>query len=95
MAWRRNGGRAFGTGDLPNLMFPMTFLAGVYAWDDDWSCTGGPAGLVDRVPRHLDLQAWLVDLGRDATPDCEGRRMVDLTGTALRFPCIVHGGGAR
>ena len=68
-AWRPDGGRAFGTGDLPNLMFPAdrSWLVSTL-WDDDWSCIGGPAGLVDRVLRHPDLQARSVALGQDATP---------------------------
>jgi hypothetical protein len=41
-------------------------------WDDDWSCIGGPAGLVDRFLRHPDLQARPVALDQDATlPDHE------------------------
>ena len=68
-AWRPSDGRAFGTGDLPNLMFPAdrSWLVSTL-WDDDWSCIGGPAGLVDRVLRHPDLQARSVALGQDATP---------------------------
>ena len=68
-AWRPDGGRAFGTGDLPNLMFPAdhSWLVSTL-WDDDWTCMGGPAGLVDRVLRHPDLQARPVALGQDVTP---------------------------
>jgi hypothetical protein len=36
--------------------------------DDDWSCLGGPTGLVDRFLRHPDPQARPVALGQDATP---------------------------
>ena len=68
-AWRPGDGRAFGTGDLPNLIFPAdhSWLVSTL-WDDDWSCIGGPAGLVDRFLRHPDLGARQVALGQDATP---------------------------
>ena len=68
-AWRPSDGRAFGTGDLPNLMFPAdrSWLVSTL-WDDDWSCIGGPAGLVDRFLRHPDLRARKVALGQDARP---------------------------
>ena len=69
VAWRPSDGRAFGTGDLPNLMFPAdrSWLVSTL-WDDDWTCIGGPAGLVDRFLHHPDLQARPVALGQDATP---------------------------
>jgi hypothetical protein len=68
-AWRPGDGRAFGTGDLPNLIFPAdhSWLVSTL-WDDDWTCLGGPAGLVGRFLRHPDLQARPVALGQDATP---------------------------
>jgi hypothetical protein len=68
-AWRPTGGRSFGTGDLPNLMFPAdrSWLVSTL-WDDDWTCIGGPAGLVDRFLRHPDLHARPVALGQDVTP---------------------------
>ena len=68
-AWRTADGRAFGTGDLPNLMFPSDHCWLVSTlWDDDWTCLGGPAELVGRFLRHPDLQARQVVLGDDATP---------------------------
>jgi len=72
-AWRPDDGRAFGTGDLPNLMFPAdrSWLVSTL-WDDDWTCIGGPADLIDRVLRHPDLQARSVALGQDATPPGHG-----------------------
>jgi hypothetical protein len=68
-AWRPDDGRAHGTGDLPNLMFPAdrSWLVSTL-WDDDWTCIGGPAELVDGFLRHPDLQARPVALGQDATP---------------------------
>jgi hypothetical protein len=68
-AWRRSDGRAFGTGDLPNLIFPAdhSWLVSTL-WDDDWSFIGGPAGLVDGFLRHPDLRARPMALGQDATP---------------------------
>jgi hypothetical protein len=56
-AWCPADGRAYGTGDLPNLMFPAdhSWLVSTL-WDDDWSSIGGPAGLVDKFLRHPDLR---------------------------------------
>jgi hypothetical protein len=68
-AWRPDDGRVRGTGDLPNLMFPAdrSWLVSTL-WDDDWTCIGGPAELVDGFLRHPDLQARPVAPGQDATP---------------------------
>jgi hypothetical protein len=68
-AWRPSDGRAFGTGDLPNLMFPAdrSWLVSTL-WDDDWTCIGGPAGLVNSFLGHPGLQARPVTLGQDAAP---------------------------
>jgi hypothetical protein len=67
--WRPEDGRAYGTGDLPSLMFPADhpWLVSTL-WDDDWTCIGGPDELVDRVLRHPDLQTRPVALGQDVTP---------------------------
>jgi hypothetical protein len=63
------GHPGFFPGALPNLMFPAdrSWLVSTL-WDDDWTCLGGPAGLVDRFLRHPDLRATPVALGQDATP---------------------------
>jgi len=65
--WRENNSAWYGA--LPNLIFPADrwWLVSTL-WDDDWSCIGGPAGLVDRFLQHPDLEARSVTLGRDATP---------------------------
>lgn len=67
--WRRSALSSFWKGALPNLMFPAdrSWLISTL-WDDDWSCVGGPAGLVGKFLRHPDLQARQVALGQDATP---------------------------
>jgi hypothetical protein len=56
-------------GALPDLMFPAdrSWLVSTL-WDDDWTCIGGPAKLVDGFLRHRSLQAYPVTLGEDATP---------------------------
>ena len=66
-SWRGNDPGSRGV--LPDLMFPAdrSWLVSTL-WDDDWSCVGGPAGLVGRLLRHPDLQARPVVLGQDATP---------------------------
>lgn len=49
--WRHHGDRSFWKGSLPNLMFPAdhSWLVSTL-WDDDWTCIGGPAALIDRFP---------------------------------------------
>lgn len=66
--WRGNGPGSW-KGALPDLMFPAdrSWLVSTL-WDDDWSCIGGPAGLVGSFLRHPDLQARPVTPGQDATP---------------------------
>jgi hypothetical protein len=65
--WRRNNPGSYGV--LPNLIFPAdrSWLVSTL-WDDDWSCIGGPAGLVGRFLHNPDLRARPVTLGQDATP---------------------------
>lgn len=67
--WRQYGDWSFWKGALPNLMFPAdhSWLISTL-WDDDWSCIGGPAGLVNGFLHHPGLQARPVALGQDATP---------------------------
>jgi hypothetical protein len=67
--WRRHGPWSFWKGALPNLMFPAdhSWLVSTL-WDDDWTCIGGLAELVDRFLGHPDLAARPVVLGQDATP---------------------------
>lgn len=67
--WRQGGPWSFFKGVLPNVMFPAdrSWLVSTL-WDDDWTCIGGPAGLIDRFVRHPVLRARAVSLGQDATP---------------------------
>ncbi len=67
--WRQGDYGSFRKGALPNLMFPAdrSWLVSTL-WDDDWTCIGGPAGLVGKFLRHPDLQTRPVALGEDATP---------------------------
>lgn len=60
---------SFWKGALPSLMFSAdrSWLVSTL-WDDDWTCIGGPAELVDNFARHPCLQARPVDLSQDATP---------------------------
>lgn len=67
--WRRTGIGSFWKGPLPNLMFPAdhSWLVSTL-WDDDWTCIGASAQLVDEFLRHPGLQTHSVALGEDATP---------------------------
>jgi hypothetical protein len=67
--WRRSGDWSFWKGALPNVIFPAdrSWLVSTL-WDDDWTCIGGPAGLVESFLRHPELDARPVALGQDATP---------------------------
>jgi hypothetical protein len=68
-AWRQSRPLSLGKGVLPDLMFPADrcWLFSTL-WDDDWSCIGGPAALVNGFLHHPHLEARSVDLGQDATP---------------------------
>lgn len=69
-AWRRNEvGSLWWRDVLPDLMFPAdrSWLVSTLC-DDDWTCLGGPASLVDSFLAHPDLQARPVPLGEVATP---------------------------
>ncbi len=58
-SWRRwERGRSFWSGQLPNLMFPVdrSWLVSTL-WDDDRTCIGGPAALVNRLVRDRALSA--------------------------------------
>jgi hypothetical protein len=68
-SWRRPDDLSFGKGVLPDLMFPAdrSWLLSTL-WDDDWTCIGGPAGLVADFLGHPGLAARPVALGQDATP---------------------------
>ena len=69
-AWRRSEAGSPGWHDvLPDLMFPAdrSWLAASLC-DDDWTCVGGPASLVDMFLAHPDVQARPVRPGEDATP---------------------------
>ena len=67
--WRQGEPWSLPKGVLPDLMFPAgrCWLFSTL-WDDDWSCIGGPAGLVNRFLDHPDLEARSVNLSQDATP---------------------------
>jgi hypothetical protein len=68
--WRRTEPKGFWWDDaLPELMFPAdrSWLVSTLT-DDDWTCVGGPAPLVDRLLAHPDLQARRVQLDEEATP---------------------------
>jgi hypothetical protein len=68
--WRQNSSIGCPS-RLPELMFPEdhSWLVSTL-WDDDWTCLGGSASLVDNLVNHPDLQARVrrVGLGQDATP---------------------------
>lgn len=67
--WRQGGYWSRRKGALPDLMFPAdrSWLISTL-WDDDWSCVGGPAGLVNGFLHHPGLQARQATVDQDATP---------------------------
>jgi hypothetical protein len=69
-SWRRTAVASFWWDDaLPDLMFPAdrSWLVSTLV-DDDWTCVGGPAALVDGILAHPDLRAQAVRPGEVATP---------------------------
>jgi hypothetical protein len=69
--WRWEDSRSFWKGALPDLMFPAdrSWLVSTL-WDDDWTCIGGPATLVDDLLADSELgpRTRRVGLADDATP---------------------------
>ena len=69
--WRERSTGSFFTGVLPNLMFPAdhSWLVSTL-WDDDWTCVGGPAALINDLRGHPTLRSSVrqVDLGKSAAP---------------------------
>ena len=67
--WRQSGPSSFWKGALPNVMFPAdrSWLVSTL-WDDDWTCIGGPAGLVEKILHHPGLPGRPVTVDQDATP---------------------------
>jgi hypothetical protein len=67
--WRDFGKSRWGR--LPNLVFPTdeSWLVSTL-WDFDWTCVGGPVGLIDCLMHHPDLQSRVrtVAFNEDATP---------------------------
>jgi len=69
--WRSDSPGHFWLGRLPNLIFPTdrSWLVSTL-WDDDWTCIGGPAALIEALTNHLELRRYArrVERGQDATP---------------------------
>ena len=69
--WRQDNAGGSCPSRLPELMFPAdrSWLVSTL-WDDDWTCLGGSASLVESFMRHPDLQSRTrrVGLDQDATP---------------------------
>jgi hypothetical protein len=56
LGWHLDADWSRWKGALPNLMFPAdrSWLISTL-WDDDWSCVGGPVGLVNGLLHHPGL----------------------------------------
>ena len=71
MRWRKGDTGTFWKGALPDLMFPTdrSWLSSTL-WDDDWTCVGGAAVLIDELLQHpvLGARSRAVVVGEDATP---------------------------
>ena len=69
--WRRWDFGSFWSGRLPNLMFPVDrcWLVSTL-WDDDWTCVGGTAALIDALLGNPELSTRVrrVFPDQDATP---------------------------
>ena len=65
---KKDASRYWGS-SLPNLMFPAdrSWLLSTL-WDDDWTCVGGSADLVNELLSEIPLHAKQVALEQDATP---------------------------
>ena len=68
LGWRTGHMRS-GDGTLPDLMFPVDRSWLVSAlWDDEWTCIGGPAHLIDSLERDALIHARTVQPGGDPRP---------------------------
>jgi hypothetical protein len=69
--WRSDSPAHFWIGRLPNLIFPTdrSWLVSTL-WDDDWTCIGGSAALIEALTDRPELRRYArrVDPGQDATP---------------------------
>jgi hypothetical protein len=69
--WRQSYENVMAPYRLPDLIFPADrswFISTL--WDDDWTCVGGSASLIDALLDDPDLAPWTrrVGLSEDATP---------------------------
>jgi hypothetical protein len=80
-SWRpADGHRNWKSTELPDLMFPedRSWLISTL-WDDDWTCIGGPEGLIADLLREptLSSRARRVSADQDATPPGSPRDVND------------------